>query len=253
MASSCGYTVATVLTALHEAIPEQQAIISTAQSEDAGLINQTQVDQDACMELSEYLVSLDPGSILYQIPLRSETAKNWLPKELQSFVSTPIMSTSPAEDQGKVQTQPIRDAFKTFTGTVADRIQKLKSRSRSPTIQSDTSQSAARPRDFPDNAPKVQQHIGSIEQTLHQQQLSISPQVNSKATMHYNLSSVSNASSKARKLAAMQSEIAAAELKLLQAKLWEAELAFDSRGSLADSPRARAGKWRDKRARARQC
>ena len=56
--------------------------------------------------------------------------------------------------------------------------------------------------------------------------------------MHYNFSSVSNASSKARKLAAMQSEIAAAaELKLLQAKLREAEaeLASDSRGSLADS------------------
>ena len=44
-----------------------------------------------------------------------------------------------------------------------------------------------------------------------------------------------NASSKARKFAAMQSEIAAAELKLIQAKLREAELASDSRGSLADS------------------
>ena len=64
MASSSSCAVATVLTALHEAIPEQQAIISTAHSEDTGLINQTQVDQDACMELSECLLSLDPGSII---------------------------------------------------------------------------------------------------------------------------------------------------------------------------------------------
>ena len=59
MASSSGYAVATVLTALHEVIPEQQAIISTAHSEDTGLINQTQVDQDACVALSEFLLSLD--------------------------------------------------------------------------------------------------------------------------------------------------------------------------------------------------
>ncbi len=88
-------------------------------------------------------------------------------RELQNFVPTPIMSTNPIEDRGRVQTQPIRDAFRNFTATVADRIQKLNSKSRSPALQSDTSQSAARPRGFPGNAPRfrVQQHIGSIEQT----------------------------------------------------------------------------------------
>ena len=65
MASSSGYTVATVLTALHEALLEQQAIINTAHSDDTGRINQTQVDQDACVELSEYWLTIDPGLIIY--------------------------------------------------------------------------------------------------------------------------------------------------------------------------------------------
>ena len=84
MESNSGCTVDTVITALHRAIPEQQAVISTTQSEDTGLINQTQEDLDAFMELSEHLLTLDSGSIMYQIPLRTKTARKWLPKELQS-------------------------------------------------------------------------------------------------------------------------------------------------------------------------
>ena len=85
------------------------------------------------------------------------------------------------------------------------------------------------------NAPKVHQHIGNLELTVLQQQ-TISPQTNSKKTISEGgQSKASYASSKARKLAAMQSEIAAAELKLLQAKLREEELASEGRGSIVGS------------------
>ena len=163
MESNSGYTVDTVLTALHQAIQEQQTIVSTAQSEDTGIISQAQEDLNACMELSENLVKQDPGSIMYQTPLRPGTARNQILTKLQSFVSTPIPNGNSDEGRSRIQTQPIRNtvsnAWIGVTGTIADRIQKFKARSRSPTVTSDASKSQARPRDFPDNAPKVQQHI----------------------------------------------------------------------------------------------
>ena len=72
----------TVLTVLQKATSEQQAIISTSMSGNTGLINQTQADLDECMILSQRLLPLvdegnggDPGAVIYEIPLRSDTAQ----------------------------------------------------------------------------------------------------------------------------------------------------------------------------------
>ena len=76
-----GASVNTVLTALRQVTSEQQEIISTSMSGNTGLINQIQADLDDCMVLSQRLLPLvvvdnggDPGAVIFEIPLRADTA-----------------------------------------------------------------------------------------------------------------------------------------------------------------------------------
>ena len=223
MASNRGCTAETVLTALHQAISRQEAVNNGASQNcrgDDGLINQTQMDQDECMDYAKHLSSVDPGEIIYEIPLRLETAGRWLPLELQRFVSTPITPTTSNQypifgghDQASQQST-IRSTIMNIGTGIVEQIKRI---SRPTTLRSRS------PEDFPLREPYVQQQINQIEHTLHQRQQFVS-QKPKKKTIEYHEPSPppsNSVSSEARWNSAKKRELAAAKFELIKAELEE--------------------------------
>ena len=89
MASSSGESAGTVLTALHQAISEQNIFIDACN--DPSEVARAVAAREAFQELHAELSQLGSSEILQELTLRTPAAASWLPKSLQRFFSIPML------------------------------------------------------------------------------------------------------------------------------------------------------------------